>query len=205
MPKSVSSISIVGAMSRPNRACCDVAPHRAALRVADPGRLLKLAVQEGQVLRVDVRPRRPAGSSPRGTAWSPSAALRARAGTRSRARAAARRGPCRQDQPARLAAGIGGVADAVLERAVGRLAGLLQAAAAHVVEPAVVQAAQPARLAAAVAQVDAAVRAVQAEQAGSARVVAEQHQLLTQQPDRQRRTARRQLLRQRHGLPVAAQ
>src|SRR5438105_2479815 len=68
-----------------------------------------------------------------------------------------------------------------------------------------VNAAEPAILAAAVAEVGPAVRAVQPEQARPSLIVAEQHQVLAQVADGQRRAAHRQLLEQGDRQPVATE
>ena len=79
---------------------------------------------------------------------------------------------------------IGGVPDLVLVAALRRLRRLLQTAAGDVEKPAMIEAAQPAILDPAVAEIGAAMRAVEAEQAGAAAIVAEQHQLLAEDLDR---------------------
>src|SRR5262249_50153951 len=109
-----------------------------------------------------------------------------------------------QVRPAASWAGKAELASAALEGAPRRLARLLEAAAGHVVQPAVVHAAQAAVLEPAVAEIGAAVRAVPREQPRAALLVAEQDEVLAQQAHRQRGAARRLLRRARHGLPVAA-
>ena len=86
-----------------------------------------------------------------------------------------------------------------------RLARLLEAAAVHVVKPAVVNAADAAILEAAVAQVGAPVRAMDAEQAGLTLVVPKEDQVFAEQSHGQGRASDRQLLGQRCRLPVPTQ
>jgi hypothetical protein len=69
-----------------------------------------------------------------------------------------------EDHPGPLLARIGGLANPLVEGAAGRLAWLLQAAAMNVVQPPVVDAPQPAVLQPAVAEVGAAVGAVETDQ-----------------------------------------
>src|ERR1051325_11603713 len=95
------------------------------------------------------------------------------------------------------------MADAVSVFAAIGLARLLETAAVNVVEPAVVAATQPAVLDAAVAQIGAAVRAVNAQETRPPLIVAKQRELFAENFNRQRRAALRQLFRERHGLPVA--
>ena len=110
-----------------------------------------------------------------------------------------------EDHARPFLAGIGGLAQGRPVPSAFGLAGLLQAVAVHVVEPAVVDAPQPAVLHPPVAQVGAPVAAMDAQEAGPAPVVAEQHQVLAQDAHRQGRASRRQLFGQRHGLPVTPQ
>src|SRR5687767_5390512 len=72
----------------------------------------------------------------------------------------------RQDQAPGLDAGIRRLPDALVERAPHGLARLLQASPGDIVEPAMINAAEAAVFEAAVAEIGAAVGAVQAEQAG---------------------------------------
>ena len=76
--------------------------------------------------------------------------------------------------------------------------------AVDVEQPAVEEAAQAAVLEPAVGEVGAAVRAVAVEQAVPAALVAEQHEVLAQQAHRLDRALGRQLVDQRHRLPVVA-
>src|SRR5262249_55474165 len=69
-----------------------------------------------------------------------------------------------EDDAGLLLAGIGEMADALVKGAADRFTGLLETPPAAVVEPAVVETAQPAVLQSAIAQISPAVRAVQAEE-----------------------------------------
>ena len=82
---------------------------------------------------------------------------------------------------------------------------LVENLAAHVVKPAVINAAQPAVFQPAVAQIRAAVTAMAIERADSTLLIAKDDQLLAHQFDWQRRAIRRQFLGQRNRLPVPAQ
>ena len=81
------------------------------------------------------------------------------------------------------------MADLLVEGAAGGLTWLLQAAATDVVEPAVVDAAQAAILESAVREVGSSVGTVQPQQTWAALLVAEEHQVLAQQPHRERGAA----------------
>src|ERR1051326_8746298 len=94
--------------------------------------------------------------------------------------------------------------DAVAVLAAVGLAGLLEASAFNIVKPAVVEAAEPAVFDPAVAQVGAAVRAMQAQQTRPTLIVAEQRQLLAQNFHRRRRAALGQFFDERDRLPVAS-
>ena len=109
-----------------------------------------------------------------------------------------------EDQPAALDARVSWMANLVLVTAVRRLRRHLQAAAVHIIEPAVVEAAQPAVLDAPVTQVRAAVRAQEAKEAGPPGIVAKQHQVLAEEPRRHRRAVGRQLVAEPNRMPVAA-
>jgi hypothetical protein len=87
----------------------------------------------------------------------------------------------------RLVRRVRAVAQPVLQRAVGRLAGRLQDGAVHVEQPAVIAAANTAFADQPEFERGAAMRAVQLQQADGAALVAEHHQLLAQDPkfDRQ--------------------
>ena len=111
----------------------------------------------------------------------------------------------REDEPSRLGARVRRMPDLLLERAALRLAGLVDARPAHVVEPSVVEAAQPAVLDAPVAEIGGAVGAVQPQQAELALVRAEERQLLAEDAERERGAAGRELLGERDGMPVAAE
>ena len=67
-----------------------------------------------------------------------------------------------------------------------------------------IEAAQPAVLDPAVAEIGAAMRAVETEQAEAVAIVAKQHQLLAEDLDRHGRAAGRQLVGERDRMPVAA-
>ena len=79
--------------------------------------------------------------------------------------------------------------DPLVQGAAGRLARLLPAAPLAIVEPAVIQAAEAAVLEAPVAQVGPTMRAVDPQQTGLARLIAEENEVLAQQADREGRPA----------------
>ena len=85
-----------------------------------------------------------------------------------------------------------------------RLPRLLEAVPLDVVQPAVVDATEPAILQAAIAQIGAAMRAVDAQQSRPALLVAEENKIFTEEPDGQRGTPRRKLLGEGGRLPVPA-
>src|SRR5207302_10700024 len=85
-----------------------------------------------------------------------------------------------------------------------RLGRLLPAAPVDVVKPAMIEAAQPAVLDPAVAEIGAAMRAIESKQAEAVTIVAKQHQLLAEDLDRHWRPAGRKLVGKRDRLPVAA-
>lgn len=111
----------------------------------------------------------------------------------------------REDDPALFQAGVSLVADVILETAAGGFCGGLEAPAVHVVEPAVVHAAEAAVLDPSVAQVCGSMRAVQIEQADSPVRIAEHDQVFAEQPQRDRRPARWEFLTERGWLPVASE
>jgi len=74
------------------------------------------------------------------------------------------------------------MANRVSLRAAARLAGLIQAAAMNVIEPAVIDAAKPAVFHASIAQVRSSMRTVKSQQAGPALIVAKKNQFLTEEP-----------------------
>ena len=73
--------------------------------------------------------------------------------------------------------------DCVAVGAAARLARLFQTAAVNIVEPAVIEATQPTVFDAAVAQIRAAMRAMQSEQADPPLIVAKQSQRLAKNLD----------------------
>src|SRR4051812_46007881 len=89
-----------------------------------------------------------------------------------------------------------------MEGAAGWLARLLEATAADVVEPAVIDAAEAAILQPAVAQVRSAMRAVQADQARPSLIVPEQNQVLAQDANGKGRAVFWQLFGDGNWLPV---
>src|SRR5512141_530289 len=111
----------------------------------------------------------------------------------------------RKDNPGTLLTWIGGLANLLAKTPVRRLAGLLDAAALTVKQPAMVQAAQAAVFDAAVTQIGAPMGAVLADQAELAVGVPEQDQIFAHNPYRQRRAVAGQLFDQGDRVPVAAQ
>ena len=100
---------------------------------------------------------------------------------------------------------IGLLPDVGAQVAALRLGRRLQALAVDVEQPAVEGAAQAAVLQPAIGEIGAAVRAGAVEQAVAALLVAEQHEVLAQQPDRlDRPVGAGELIDQRRRLPVAA-
>src|SRR6185437_6781662 len=99
---------------------------------------------------------------------------------------------------------IGFVLDRTAEILARRFGRLLQALAVHVVEPAVIDAAQPAILDPAVAQIGAAMRTMQVEQADAVFFVFEQHEFLMQRLHFERRVFR-DVGEHRDRLPIAAE
>src|SRR5207249_9764104 len=95
------------------------------------------------------------------------------------------------------------VAEPLLERAVGGLAGRLEDAAVHVEDPAVIAAADAALLEDAVLERGPAVGALQLQQAGAARAVAEDHEVLAHDPDAPRHVS--EVAREGHRLPEPSQ
>src|SRR6185295_16724228 len=82
-----------------------------------------------------------------------------------------------EDDPANFLTRVCQVADFLPVSAAPGLARLLEHSAAHIVEPAVIQASEPAVFDPAIAQISAPMRAMQADQAEPSLIVAEQHQL----------------------------
>ena len=108
------------------------------------------------------------------------------------------------DRPATFNTGIGNLPDAIAMRAALRFAGLLQAGARRIEEPAVIHAAQTAVFNAAIAQIRLPVRATQCEETHAAVAAAKQHQILAHDLERQRRATFEHVRRQGHRLPVTA-
>ena len=96
------------------------------------------------------------------------------------------------------------LAHALAEHAAVGLGRRLQALAVDVEQPAMEQAAQATVLEAAVGEVGAAMRAAAVEQAVPATLVAEQHEVLAQHAHRLGRALVRQLVGERHRMPVVA-
>src|SRR5438876_478695 len=97
--------------------------------------------------------------------------------------------------------GIGEVANFVLVLTFRWFGRLLQAASVDVVKPAMIEAAQPAILDPAVAEIGAAMRAVETEQARAAAIVAKQDQVLAKDFDRHRRRTGQKLVGERDWMP----
>src|SRR5258706_14576384 len=106
------------------------------------------------------------------------------------------------NNPARFLAGISAMPNVLFVGAAAGLAGLIDDAAADVVEPAVVQTTQVTVFDAAISQVGAAVRAMQADQTGPALIVTKQDQVLAHDANLHRRAAGRQFFAQRRRLPI---
>src|SRR5262245_22382097 len=100
---------------------------------------------------------------------------------------------------------VGGMMHLLAKTFAGCLAGLLEAIAMTIVEPAMIEAAQAAIFDTAVTQIGAPMGAVQSEETKRAVIGAEQDQIFAQDAYRQRRATARQLFHQGHRLPVAAQ
>jgi hypothetical protein len=111
----------------------------------------------------------------------------------------------RLDHARPLDAWIRRVPDPFTKRAARRFAGLFEAAAARVVQPTMVDAAQAAVFDAAVAQIGAAMGAMQPDQAGLAALVAEEDKVFAEDAHGDRPPARRHLLGERRGVPVPPQ
>src|SRR4051812_28098491 len=109
-----------------------------------------------------------------------------------------------QDHAAGLDTRIGGMPYPLVEAAPGRLTWLLQTATSAVEEPTMVEAAEPAVLEATVAQVGAPVRAMNPEESGLAVLVAEEHQILAEEPHGLGRSPNRQVFLEGYGLPVTS-
>ena len=100
--------------------------------------------------------------------------------------------------------GIGALAHPLAEHAALGLGRRLEALAVDIEQPAMEQAAQAAILQPAVGEIGAAMRAVAVEQAVTATLVAEQHEILAQHADRLGRPRTVELLGQRHRMPIVA-
>ncbi len=98
-----------------------------------------------------------------------------------------------ENNAALFLARISEMTDRIAIGATARFARLLQAAAANIVEPTMVETTQPAVFDAAITQIGAAMGAMQTEQANPALIVAKQRQVLAENPHRQRRAAGGQL------------
>src|SRR5690606_38790383 len=98
--------------------------------------------------------------------------------------------------------GIGDSLDVLMHVAAFRLGWLLDALAGAIEVPAVERAAQAVVLAPPVAEVGAAMRAMPADQAELACIVAEEHKPLAEQVHRHDRTRRYQFFAQRRRLPA---
>jgi hypothetical protein len=107
-----------------------------------------------------------------------------------------------QDQPAGFVTRIGGVTDLILVVARRWLARLLEATPIAGDQPAVVDATQAALVEPTVTQIDAAVRAITANQPRPAARVPEQNQVFAEDTRRHRRVGRK-LLGQSDRLPIA--
>ena len=101
-----------------------------------------------------------------------------------------------EDDSACFLAGVRAVAEAPASGAPAGFAGLLQNAAGNIVKPAVIKTTEPAVLDAPVAQIRAAVRAVQAEQPGPPSFITKEHEILPHDSDRPGRATRRRTIRQ---------
>src|SRR5207245_1301958 len=110
-----------------------------------------------------------------------------------------------ENQPRDLLAWIGLVLHLAFQVAVLGLRRLIEAAAVHVVEPAVIEAAQATIFQPAVAQVGATMGALTPEQADTALLVAKQDEMLAHDPDRDRRASLGKLRAGSDRLPVLAQ
>src|SRR5581483_3485557 len=110
-----------------------------------------------------------------------------------------------EDGPAGLVRLIGSLVYALVEGGALRLAGLLEAAAGSVVEPAMIDAANAAVLEPAVREVGSPVGTVDPEQSQLSGFVAKEDEVLAHDPHGQGRSTFGQLLAQRDRLPVAAQ
>lgn len=96
-----------------------------------------------------------------------------------------------RDRPGRchpLVTRVRGMADLLVEGVSRRLAGLFQAPAVAVVEPAVIDTPDPAILKTAVAEIRSAMRAVEAKEAQFATLVSEKEEILPEKPHGERRS-----------------
>ena len=98
---------------------------------------------------------------------------------------------------------IGFLLDVGAEIAVVGLGRRLKTLAVHVEQPAVEGATQAAILQPAIGEIGAAVRTAPTDQAVTALVILENHQVFTEQPDGLHRSVARKLVDQRRRLPVA--
>jgi hypothetical protein len=95
--------------------------------------------------------------------------------------------------------------DAIFERAIGRLGGLIETISAPVVEPTVIAAANAIVFDAAELQRRAAMGTMQFNQSERARAIAKQNKIFTEQSYFPRSGWFRNFLAKRHGPPIAAQ
>jgi hypothetical protein len=100
-----------------------------------------------------------------------------------------------EDNSASFRTGIREVFDRVTMVAAPRLTRLLQTTSLDVIQPAMIEAAEPAVLDSAIAQICSPMRAMQRQEPKTALIVAEQHQLLAQDFHTHRRGSLRQLFR----------
>ena len=108
-----------------------------------------------------------------------------------------------EDQSAKLPHRIGEVLHLLVEHAAGRLCRLLEAGSAHIEEPSVIWTPKPGGLHVAVLQGCPAVRAVKTQQAQPPLAVAEQHKILSENPDPDRNIPK--VARAPHHHPVASE
>jgi hypothetical protein len=99
-----------------------------------------------------------------------------------------------KDDAGPLLARIGWMTDRASVRVPAGFSRLIETAAAQIVEPAVIDAPEASVLHPPVAQVSAAMRAMEAQQAGPSRLVTKEDQFLAEQRDRQRRSSFGQFL-----------
>jgi len=101
-----------------------------------------------------------------------------------------------------LQAWIRCVPNVVLQVASGRLGRRLEAFAIHVVQPAVIDTPKSTVFRPSITQIRSTVRTMHVEETDPSLIVAEHDEILAEQPERNRRSSRRQLLAQNRGLPV---